>query len=187
MVILVDTREQKPLLFDSELVTEVRQETLSVGDYGCEFKDGTRPPCYFERKSLADLWGSMTQGHKRFKRLLLRASSQQVRLILLVEASLSKVAKGFERSDFQGEAMVKKLFTLWVKYNLGLVFAANREEAARHIVETYSAIGRNFVSRSTLGENKNPPGKPIEPEGHRRTETWSGSFGFTSDAVGEMT
>lgn len=141
--ILQDTREQKPLEFElDEIVTEVETVTLPVGDYHCEFTDGSRPPLVFERKSLQDLYGTMTRGYPRFKRLLAKASKLEISMILIIEASQSQVLAGYDRSEFPGPSCLQKLFTLWIKYDLFPVFCRSRPEAARFIVETYKAIGR---------------------------------------------
>ena len=56
MVIIQDTREQKPLEFDHDYVEFISKEKLSIGDYGCRYKCGTVAPVFFERKSISDLF-----------------------------------------------------------------------------------------------------------------------------------
>ena len=53
MIIIVDSREQKPLEFSHPFIEDVVVEKLEYGDYGCRFTDGYRPKIYFERKSLS--------------------------------------------------------------------------------------------------------------------------------------
>lgn len=142
MKILQDTREQSPLSFDFPYVTKVIKSKLDCGDYGAIFENGYWPKVFFERKSLADTYGTLGKGHDRFKRELERAKNLNIRLILIIECSFTKVLKGYERSSISGETMIKMLMTMFLKHNLYLVFCKDREEAARYIYEFYSAIGR---------------------------------------------
>jgi ERCC4-type nuclease len=143
--ILIDTREQLPLKFKCVgALTETVRATLPVGDYAAEYTDGTRCPIYFERKSLSDLWGTMTSGYARFKKEMQRAKEADLKLVLVIEGSFTQVACGIERSKYSGESMVRKLLTLWLKYDLMPVFCDSREGMAYMIREFYEAFGRNF-------------------------------------------
>lgn len=115
-----------------------------MGDYGCQYENGWEPPFYFERKSLGDLYGTMTAGYKRFKAEMLRAKEAKVKLFLIVEAPLATVGCGFEHSEYSGDSMVQKLFTLRVRYGLETVFCDGRREMVRYIKEFYCAIGREY-------------------------------------------
>lgn len=142
MKIIIDTREKNQLEFPFEFVTETINQKLPVGDYHVEFKDNYKPPLMFERKSLPDLYGTLGKGYKRFKKEIQKSKELDIKLILIIEGSLTKVSKGLARSDMKGETIVKRLFTLWVKHNLIVVFCKDRTEMARFIYETYCAIGR---------------------------------------------
>lgn len=151
MVILQDNREQMGLTFSIDnVLTAVEPYTLSVGDYACRFKDGTIPPVRFERKSLGDLFGTMTSGYPRFKRELVRAREEDVHLILIVECHLLSVLSGYKHSRFPGESMVQKLFTLMVRHRLPIVFCRNRDEMAAYIRGYFEAIGREYVAQARL-------------------------------------
>jgi len=54
------------------------------------------------------------------------------------------VSQGYEHSRFTGDAMLKKLAMLRVRYDLEYHFCNDRREMARHIEEIFSAINRNF-------------------------------------------
>jgi len=141
--ILIDTREQRPLKFQiGGVVTAVERATLPVGDYHAVYADDSSPPLFFERKSLGDLFSTMTQGYPRFKNEMLAASNAGLKLTMIVEASLSDVYGGYGHSQFSGESCVKKLMTLWCRYGLQPVFCNDRDESAAFIVETFDAIGR---------------------------------------------
>ena len=146
MTIVIDTREQKPLPFKvGGAIHEIVREPLKVGDYGCRFLDGSCPPIFFERKSVGDLWGTMTTGYPRFRKELQRGWESGVTVILAVEATLTSIYSGFSRSEFSGESMVQKLFTLQRRHSLPLVFCEGRAEMVAYITEFYEAIGREKV------------------------------------------
>ena len=145
MVIIQDTREQTPLRFNHPYITDVVRKKLDVGDYGCEFNDGHEPNLYFERKSIGDLYGTMGKGYPRFKKEVARATESNSQLIVVVEGSLTDVAKGYKYSRMKPESMVKKLFTLWMRYNLLTVYCSSRKEMSNYITQTYLAIGREYV------------------------------------------
>ena len=142
MIILIDTREQLPLDFNHLYITETQSKGLKVGDYGCQYVDGYIPPVFFERKSLGDLFGTMGKGYPRFKRSLLRAKELKFKLILLVEATLTKVLKGYTHSTMTGISIVRKLMTLQIKYDMDFQFCKDRGEMSRYITEYYCALGR---------------------------------------------
>lgn len=140
--LLVDTREQKPLEFRERIFGEIIRSTLSVGDYGAEI-DGSRVPIYFERKGLSDLFGTLgTSEYQRFKREMFRAVESNSKLILLIEGTMREVAVGYERSTFDGESMLKKLATLYVKYDLEYHFCCDRRVMSRRIEDTFQAVER---------------------------------------------
>ena len=143
MKIIVDSREQRRLRFPLDhIVTAVKVEAMPVGDYWCEYEDGSRPPIVFERKSLGDLFGTMAGGYPRFKQEIERATARGWRLIIIVEEPLSAVYDGYSYSMMNGDSCVQKLFTLWLKYNVMPVFCNSRYEAVAYIRELYEAVGR---------------------------------------------
>ena len=148
---MMDTREQDGLEFPLDnILTAVERIGLSVGDYACQFKDGTIPPVRFERKSLGDLFGTMTSGYPRWKRELLRAKEQGLDLILIVECPLLSVLGGYKHSQFPGESMAQKLFTLIIRHRLPVVFCKNREDMAAYIRGYFEAIGREYIIQQRL-------------------------------------
>jgi ERCC4-type nuclease len=143
MKIIIDTREQKPLEFNHKYITEIISKKLDVGDYACEYTDGFIPPIYFERKSLEDLVGSLSKGYKRFRKEIIRAKENNVLLVILIEASITKVLKGIEHSQRSGEEILQQLFTITVRHRVPFFCFNNREEMSRFITEAYLAIGRD--------------------------------------------
>ena len=144
--ILADTREIKMLPFKPDSVfTDIERVALTVGDYSCRFLDGSTSPVVFERKSLPDLFGTMTKGYSRFRREVIKAKELRLVLILIIEGSLSEVYQGLPYSKFSGDSCIQKLFTLWLKYDLMPVFCTSRVEMMAFIKETFEAVGRMKV------------------------------------------
>jgi hypothetical protein len=85
--ILVDSHERYPWQFRSQQATTVRQ-ALTAGDYGIEVADAL--VASIERKSLADLVGTLTGGKLRY---LLAALSEVPRSALVVEDRYSAIFK----------------------------------------------------------------------------------------------
>lgn len=145
MVIIQDTREQLPLDFKvGKLVKAVRVEGRPFGDYWGETDDGKEFPVVFERKGLGDLFGTLTSGMERFKRMLDKAALAEAQVYLLIEGSVETVYQGYEHSQVPGEVIMKTIFSLKVRHGLEPVFCNSRQEMKAHIVETYSALERCY-------------------------------------------
>lgn len=79
-IVVVDTREQSPWEFEVPTV----RKALKFGDYSLR---GLEHWCAVERKSAADLAGTLTSGLARFLREYDRAAKSGARLFLLAECS----------------------------------------------------------------------------------------------------
>ena len=143
MEIIIDTREQRPLEFDNRVSTV--KEKLDVGDYGARFRDGHVPPYFFERKSIGDLFGTMGKGYTRFKKEMKRVRDNNLQLFIIIEGTEFKVLKGTKYSKMQPGAVMKKLFTLWIRYNIIPIFCNNRQHMSEYITQFYMAVGREYV------------------------------------------
>ncbi len=144
MVILIDTREQKELEF---LKYDKRKICLSVGDYSAMFSGEYICPIVFDRKSINDLFGTLSGGYERFKKCIIKAKELDVRLIIIVEVSLSKVLKGCSRSLRSPISIVYQLFTLRARHNVETVFCKDREEMEEYIAHFYLAQEREYLDR----------------------------------------
>jgi hypothetical protein len=82
--ILIDTREQKPLKFDRETISQ----KLDYGDYAFSHPEYTCR-CHVERKSLADFISTISGGYDRFINELERAKEEEANLIILVEETIN--------------------------------------------------------------------------------------------------
>ena len=147
MKIIIDTREVKYLNFSHHFITEIIRERLKTGDYTCEYSDGHRPPIIFERKSLPDAVGTLTQNYKRFRKEIIRARENKILLVIIIECSLTRFIKGIDESQRSGSELLQQLFTIALKYKTPFVFCNNREESSRFIIETFLAYGRCYIDK----------------------------------------
>ena len=148
LIILEDTREQKPLSFARFKHVDYEQsQHLPFGDYACVINGGTPSLTYFERKSKADLWGTMaSKNYERFKKEFNKSIEAGAKLILIIEATISGINTGFSyaggRSKFLGSSMCKKLETLRVKHGLEVVYCDGRTDMKRYMYERWLAEAR---------------------------------------------
>ena len=118
-----------------------------MGDYAAWFEDGHVSTTVFERKSIGDLFSTMGTGYKRFKREMARAELNGTEIILIVEGTFSKVFKGYKHSKLIGISILRKLFTLWLKYGIVPVFCKDRKEMAEYIETYYYATNKRRMSQ----------------------------------------
>lgn len=96
-VVICDTREQLPYAFagitadkregGGRLVVPVKRATLASGDYSLE---GSESKVAVERKSLADLFGTIARGRARFERELARLQGFDFAAVV-IEAEWSEI------------------------------------------------------------------------------------------------
>jgi ERCC4-type nuclease len=147
MRIIIDTREQQKLIFNHEVISGVIVEKLEVGDYCCYFPNGEKSTVIFERKSVGDLFGSLTKDYPRIKEEIERAKANGITLNIIIEGNLSKVFKGYKFSQVKGISIIKTLFSLWARYNILPIFTKDREEMAEYIIHFYWAEWRKKISK----------------------------------------
>lgn len=131
LTIIEDTREQTPLDFSPFPFVTVERATLHSGDYSVK---GWESQFAIERKSLADLIGTITQGHERFERELERLCSFRYAAIV-VEASEIDLRTGKYRSMLLPRAAVGMITAFEVRYRIPFHFCGNRMMAAQRIYE----------------------------------------------------
>lgn len=136
-VIFTDSREQCPLEFDNT----TRTKGMKYGDYriaGSHIR--------IERKSVADMWGTLSGGFERFNREIIRAKKDGAYLVILVEGPFDELEK------FPLQAQVRNKIKIGIEYinhnirdllqkhqNIQILFTKNREEASRIIQKIFSA------------------------------------------------
>lgn len=146
MKLFIDTREQHPLEFNHEYITQIIRKKLDVGDYMAVTEDGYLFPFSFERKSIGDVFGTLSQGYKRFKKEIERAKTSKIFLIIIIEGTLTDVLKGYERCYRTGDEVCQQLFTIMVRHLVPFVCCKNRFEASRFITEFFLALGREHIN-----------------------------------------
>lgn len=123
----MDTREQLPLC-------KGVRKTLIVGDYTTEKLHGT---FHIERKSLGDLYGTLTSGNRRFKYELFRAAYFRIQIEVYVEGTYNdfinkRFPKGKERK-FSTHGLIELIKTFESKYYLHFNWFRNRPECLRNL------------------------------------------------------
>lgn len=147
MIMIIDTKEQLPLDFSKyKEVDSVVRQNLTEGDYSAVSNNGQTCPYIFERKSLADLFSTLTRGNKRFHREIDRAKKNNTKLVLVVEGTLSDVFKGIKYSEISGLTILKTMITLFQKYKLYHIFFSNRSEMTEYIVRFYQSYFKHYRS-----------------------------------------
>jgi len=125
MLILVDSREQLPYWKGSQCA----RTALLVGDYTTAKLLNL---FHIERKSMADLYGTIIQGHSRFRREILRSYENKTTLVVYVEGSKKDfVAKKFPRGQdrkIESKTLEKICNSIALRYNLEIVWCKDRED-----------------------------------------------------------
>ncbi len=152
MRILIDTREQRKLLFGC--TTEIR--CLKFGDYGCLFSETYQYPLVFERKNLADLFGSLTQGYDRLRKCFMRAEKANYKLIIAIEGTREKVLKGYAHSARDPESIIRQLETIRTKYNVEHIFFPSRTNMANYIHDVFYEAYEKYLeeNKDTVGSQR---------------------------------
>lgn len=120
--ILIDTREQTPLEF---LGRRTRRVCLPYGDYSLQ---GLAKSVAVERKSLADLFGSLVDG-RRLEERMIKFSAELRRSAVLVEATAAQVAAGYRHSAVNGRLALAKLARLSGATGVPVFFVARAAAA----------------------------------------------------------
>jgi DNA excision repair protein ERCC-4 len=126
MKVIIDTREQLPLFNRGEY------KKLEVGDYTT---DKLLNKFHIERKSLSDLYGTLTKGNNRFKYELFRAAYHHINIECFVEGTREdfinkRFPKGQDRK-FSKEGLDRLISTFEKKYFLKFVWCKNRQDCAK--------------------------------------------------------
>lgn len=132
IVIIEDSREQSPLDFGGMRgISSVRQG-LKTGDYSIQ---GYEDKICFERKSVADLVGTLIRGHERFLREMERMKNFEVKYIL-VEHSATKVFLYCERHgwEYKFDTIIQSLLAYAYHYQIRVRFCKDRADMAKYIV-----------------------------------------------------
>ena len=121
--VVIDTREQTPLPI-SNLSTETG--TLYSGDYSVR---GLEEVFAIERKTIADIVGSLTSGRDRFLNELHRLRGYRFRRLLIV-GTRHEIETGQYRSKTKPRAVLASLAAVEARYDIPVIFSANARTAA---------------------------------------------------------
>ena len=147
MKILIDQQEKLPLPFKvGGNISEVITKHLPFGDYWCELETGQEIPIMFERKSLPDLFSTLSNedGIRRHKTKLEKATVMDCKLYLIIDGTLSDAYEGVTHTQVEPKPLVKRIFTFKVKYGFHPIFCQSPKEMVDYMIETWEAFGRNF-------------------------------------------
>ena len=124
--LIIDTREQCPLLFNQ---LDYESGTLKTGDYSIK---GLEHLFAVERKSISDLVQSVTSGRKRFENELHRLRGFRFKRLLVV-GNEDDVLNHNYRSKASPKSILHSLYAFECRYNVPVVFSGNEVNAARLI------------------------------------------------------
>jgi ERCC4-type nuclease len=121
--ILIDTREQLPYTFENfncdacdggmTLKVTTKRATLKSGDYSVE----GLPGAVVERKSLADLYGTLGKGRDRFEAELQRLQDSATFAMVVVEASLEEaILNPPSHSSMDSKSITRSVITFQQRY-----------------------------------------------------------------------
>jgi len=142
LIIITDSREQKPLHFNNKNIDMVTWAKLDYGDYSAHC-DGQVCPVYFDRKSIGDLFGTLGKGYSRFKKEINRSVEDEANLVIIIEKPLTDIIKGHKHSSMKGIGIARTLFTLMVRHHVPFVCCSSRREMATYISEFYYSYFKN--------------------------------------------
>jgi len=132
LLVRIDTREQSPLLFDSDYVKTVR-DTVPVFDYAL---DGDQDNFSVERKSLADYVQSVVMS-KSWHRELAKIEKAQARLlpaIYVCEFQFEDIGEycydQFHSGRVTSQFVYRRTAELMYDHGVAVLFASSRMSAA---------------------------------------------------------
>lgn len=132
MVIIVDTREQLPLWSHRQIINR----KLDVGDYSTTLLENK---FHIERKSPQDLYGSIIQNHVRFRKMLVRAKVNNIKVVVYVESGknffLEKKFPQGDKRKLSTETLTKILHTICERHKLEVVWCTDRDALIRKVIK----------------------------------------------------
>jgi ERCC4-type nuclease len=135
--ILVDTREQTPLVFSAAVSTQ--RVTLATGDYTIA---GASNVVAIERKSLPDLVMCVGVERERFIDCCRRLRDYPVR-VLVVEAELGAVLLHRYRSETTPQSVIGTTIAIMADYHVPVMWCVDQFIAARWVEKFLVRVLRN--------------------------------------------
>lgn len=106
------------------------EKKLETGDYSIE---GMEHLIMIERKTIADLWGTLTSQKERFIAEMERALAIPSRY-LIIEGTMRDIFQGCYFSRVTPEYILSSLTTLEQKYNLHVIYVDKRKDICQRYV-----------------------------------------------------
>lgn len=133
ITIIFDTREQDGLDFSKFRDVDVVRQGLKTGDYSIQ---GYEDCICFERKSVADLVGTLIGGHERFLREMDRMKDFKIKYIL-VEQSAGAVYRYCSKLgwEYKFDTIMQSLLAYAYHYQVRVRFCKDRDDMAQYIVK----------------------------------------------------
>lgn len=147
--LVVDNREQAPFRFTAIPATAkeggglvvprlVTGRALSTGDYSIE---GMEAVCCVERKSLADLFGSVGREHQRFEREFQRMAEMRFSAVVVEQDEYQVLNNPPGRTRIKPEVVLATVEAWAVRYPTKWFFCADRYQAE---IRTYRLLDRCY-------------------------------------------
>ena len=150
-MIIVDTREQNPIW--DETTHEVLRQKLDEGDYTTT---DLLNKAHIERKSGPDLYGSIVQGHNRFRNELIRAQQKNLTLAIFVECSradfINKQFPGGYRLKLKPGMLSKIINTIQEKYNVEFTWCEGREDFKKRMLNWFKTQREKQNAKTTTNQ-----------------------------------
>lgn len=141
--IVVDSREQRPYLFDQS-TTSVCRAALPAGDYSLA---GFEDRIAIERKSLDDFVNTVIHGRERFRAELDKLATYDYAAIV-IEASVEDLLAG----RFQSKANPVSLFAIWCSIvadrRIPAFFLSDRQTAQHAVQQILCRLYRTATSET---------------------------------------
>ena len=145
--VVVDTREQHPFTFHGitgarrrELEIETCRAGLKTGDYSVR---GLEDEIAVERKSKADLYGTVGRGRARFEREIERLAAMEFPAVVL-ECDLASLLRPPERSRVSPSSVLNSLIAWSVRHRIPVWPCPDRRFAE---ILTYRLLAHFWTER----------------------------------------
>jgi len=148
--IIVDTREQTPLVFPA--VVQLKRGTLKTGDYSVA---GYEDQFTVERKSLPDLVHTVIHERERFEHELERMRSFRFRRILVTVPYADVSAGSYSFCRANPRSVIASINAFEMRYGVPAVFAAGVGEAATRVINWAYYFVREMTKAESVARGLN--------------------------------
>lgn len=97
-----------------------------------------------------EIFQTLNQDYLCFKREIIRAQESNIKLIIVIEGTLSQIIKGNRYSTIKGISVFKKLLTLKWRYGIDFHCFKTKEEMVTYIIYTFITLGKERLRKNKL-------------------------------------